>query len=252
MKHQSESIAELISTYESLSDTLPCKEHIISNLLLAHKETSIEKIKMLLGFKTPYTTNQLEITNNSFSVFSFETACFESFGNGSFPISKEEEHNESYIKFSNDNIISKIKSKLNSSLQLSKQNPPLKISDSPINKSLNEISFDMEHSMIKNNSVKFLVERREAKPPLAKKNLSQFVNRNKVPKKASTSCEFRKSKVHLSDSSITSDTTSLSSKRNYRQNSTGNIFKRKMITEQNINDDAMIIDGYPTSITEDS
>lgn len=249
LRQQSECLAELVSSYEALSDNLPCKNHIISNLLLTNKEVSVEIINRLIQSKS--SNNQLiAITSNAFSILSnseeIDQFCFESFGNGNFPSSndanKENDNINSYIKLSNDNIISKIKSKLNSSTQIS--NPTsrqtgLKISDSPINKSLNEISFDMEHSMIKNNSVNFLLDLKQGKESPPKKDLSQFVNRNnrsKVPKKASTSCEFPKNKAHLSDSSIASEMTSLSSKRNYRQSSNGNIYHSQIMIGQGNNE----------------
>lgn len=222
------------------------------------------KVKKSRNFIICYNTKFTLISNETLknkaqeeSITEIDPTCFESFGNGNFPSVNNKENNESHqIKYSNDDIINKLKSKLNAltptSNLINQSLPSLKISDSPINKSLNEISFDMDCSLYKNNSVKVLKDDNKVKNHkklpgfgVNSKNLSQFVNRNthqnrlphKVPKKASSSCEFRKKNVHLSDSSITSDATSLSSKRNYRQNSTSNILERKIITEQGGNDD---------------
>lgn len=214
----------------------------------------------LICYNSKFTLISKEILTNKVQEESrteIDPTCFESFGNGNFPsVNNKENDDSNQIKYSNDDIINKLKSKLNAltpTSNLTNQSlPSLKISDSPINKSINEISFDMDCSLLKNNSVKVFkdenkIQNHKKLPTFGinPKNLSQFVNRNthqnrvahKVPKKASSSCEFRKKNVHLSDSSITSVATSLSSKRNYRQNSTSNILERKILTDQGGNDD---------------
>lgn len=182
LNHQVSFINQLIQIFCNLSDDLEYKNQIIKNLIVVNKRIALSKIDELIteficqdnpniGMNKAIKENKQKIIKeqkidnklNFYGKNSSKNECKlnEVSGGGR----KEEEKTESsdfiYDKPSNENIIAKIKTKCNVSQNSNDklEKIAIHISDSPINKSLNEISFDIERqmsgSLFKLNSVMY-------------------------------------------------------------------------------------------------
>lgn len=141
LKQQSDFLAELVSTFNSLSNSVPCKEEIIQTLIMSNEDSLEQLLDKKINEKKsglrPQKILPLTISSDSFSFIQALPSVFESFGgalknqnsnNSSFTFNNSvkntilnSNHNtnnniddsiDAYIKLSNENVVGKIKTKL--------------------------------------------------------------------------------------------------------------------------------------------
>lgn len=122
LSHQLSFINQLGQILSSLSDDIQYKPTIVYNLIKINKDITTKKIESLLS----YVADKKEVDTN------------------------DTPSSEIDIQLSNKDIIDKLKSK---NFEQKKELVSIHVSDSPINKSLSEISFDMEKQIIKSASM---------------------------------------------------------------------------------------------------
>ena len=115
LSHQLSFINQLRQMLSNLSDDIIYKQTFIDNLISINKEITMKKINHLCTFV---------VSNNT-----------------------------SEIKLSNNDVIDKIKNKFYIMIRPKKELISIHVSDSPINKSISEISFDMEKQIVKSSSM---------------------------------------------------------------------------------------------------
>lgn len=115
LSHQLSFINQLRQMLSNLSDDIIYKQTFIDNLISINKEITMKKINHLCTFV---------VSNNT-----------------------------SEIKLSNNDVIDKIKNKSYIMIRPKKELISIHVSDSPINKSISEISFDMEKQIVKSSSM---------------------------------------------------------------------------------------------------
>lgn len=122
LSHQLSFINQLEQILSSLSDDIQYKPTIVNNLIKINKDITTKKIESLLS----YVADKKEVDTN------------------------DTPSSEINIQLSNKDIIDKLKSK---NFEQKKELVSIHVSDSPINKSLSEISFDMEKQIVKSASM---------------------------------------------------------------------------------------------------
>ena len=115
LSHQLSFMNQLRQMLSNLSDDITYKPTIIDNMISINKEIMMKKISHLCTFV--------------------------------------ESNKNSEIKLSNNDVIDKIKNKSQIIIRPKKELISIHVSDSPINKSISEISFDMEKQIVKSSSM---------------------------------------------------------------------------------------------------
>lgn len=115
LSHQISFMNQLRQMLSNLSDDITYKPTIIDNMISINKEIMMKKISHLCTFV--------------------------------------ESNKNSEIKLSNNDVIDKIKNKSQIIIRPKKELISIHVSDSPINKSISEISFDMEKQIVKSSSM---------------------------------------------------------------------------------------------------